>query len=73
MAKSADDGILKTLKSRFEKNAHRHKGIEWGEVEKRIAANKGKLKALAEMESTGGEPDVVGVDKASGFRGRLRI
>jgi hypothetical protein len=58
--------ILGTLKSRFEKNLHRHEGIAWGNVEKRLAADKSKLKSLAEMDRTGGEPDVVGRDGATG-------
>jgi hypothetical protein len=66
MAKSSDDGILETLKARFEKNMRRHKGIEWSAVEARLGAGKAKLKALAEMERTGGEPDVIGLDGSTG-------
>ena len=58
--------LLKALKARFEKNLHRHKGLEWAKVEARLAANPGKLWSLQEMERTGGEPDVVGQDKKSG-------
>ncbi|MBS1954426.1 MAG: DUF4256 domain-containing protein [Cyanobacteria bacterium SZAS-4] len=61
---SAD--LLKTLKSRFEKNANRHKGIEWSKVEAKLKSHPEKLWSLNEMENTGGEPDVVGVDKKSG-------
>jgi len=55
--------LLHTLKMRFEKNANRHKDIEWAKVQLKLEANPGKLWSLNEMEKTGGEPDVVGHDK----------
>ncbi len=55
--------LLSTLKSRFEKNMNRHKGIEWPGVQLKLESNAGKIWSLNEMESTGGEPDVVGYDK----------
>jgi hypothetical protein len=58
--------LLNTLKSRFEQAANRHKGLQWAEVQARLEANAQKLWSLNEMERTGGEPDVVGQDKASG-------
>ena len=58
--------LLKGLKARFEKNLNRHKGLEWVKVQSRLEANAEKLWSLNEMESTGGEPDVVGQDKKSG-------
>ena len=58
--------LLKTLKARFEKNKNRHKGIEWTKVQAKLEANPGKLWSLNEMETTGGEPDVVGHDKKTG-------
>ncbi len=58
--------LLKVLKSRFEKNVGRHKGLEWDKVEARLEANPTKLWSLHEMEKTGGEPDVVGHDKKTG-------
>jgi len=60
------EALLGTLKARFEKNRNRHKGLEWAEVEARLAANPGKLGSLREMEATGGEPDVVGRDEKTG-------
>lgn len=60
------EDLLKTLSLRFEKNPNRHKGLDWPAVEKRLKANPGKLRALQEMERTGGEPDVVGRDRKSG-------
>ncbi|NTW72600.1 MAG: DUF4256 domain-containing protein [Eubacteriaceae bacterium] len=58
--------LLSTLKTRFEKNMNRHDGLEWAKVQGRIEANTEKLGSLNEMEITGGEPDVVGLDKKTG-------
>lgn len=58
--------LLKTLKDRFAKNMNRHKGIEWADVQARLEAKPTKLLSLFEMETTGGEPDVVGYDKKTG-------
>ncbi|MEZ2440252.1 DUF4256 domain-containing protein [Chitinophaga sp. RCC_12] len=55
--------LLSVLKTRFEKNKHRHKGLDWAKVQAKLEANPGKLWSLDEMELTGGEPDVVGYDK----------
>lgn len=60
------DELLKALKTRFEKNMNRHKGLEWAKVQARLEANPEKLRSLHEMERTGGEPDVVGHDKGTG-------
>jgi len=58
--------LLGVLKTRFEKNMHRHKGIEWAKVQAKLEANQEKLWSLNEMETTGGEPDVVGHDTKTG-------
>lgn len=58
--------LLSILKTRFEKNKPRHKGLEWDKVQTKLQANPEKLWSLNEMEITGGEPDVVGHDKKSG-------
>jgi hypothetical protein len=58
--------LLRLLKARFEKNRNRHKGLEWAEVQAKLEANTEKLWSLNEMESTGGEPDIVGHDKKTG-------
>ncbi|MDY0076583.1 MAG: DUF4256 domain-containing protein [Bacteroidales bacterium] len=57
--------LLETLKSRFENNLNRHKDIEWTQVQAKLESNPSKLWSLNEMEKTGGEPDVVGYDKAT--------
>jgi hypothetical protein len=58
--------LLTTLKTRFEKQTQRHAGIAWADVQTRLEANPVKLWSLHEMERTGGEPDVVGQDNATG-------
>src|SRR5437868_15174054 len=58
--------LLKALKARYEKNMSRHKGLEWAKVQLKLEANAEKLWSLHEMESTGGEPDVVDHDKKTG-------
>lgn len=58
--------IIDLLKTRFEKNPERHKGIKWQDVAKKLERDAGKLRSLAMMEETGGEPDVIGFDKKSG-------
>jgi hypothetical protein len=60
------DELLSALKARFEKNMERHKGLEWAPVQAKLEANAEKLRSLNEMERTGGEPDVIGVDKKTG-------
>lgn len=63
--KEAGD-LMGVLKTRFEKNMKRHKGVDWAMVEKRLEGKGEKLWSLNEMEASGGEPDVVGVDKKTG-------
>jgi hypothetical protein len=58
--------LLRAMKTRFEKNMNRHKGLEWAKVQAKLAANTEKLWSLHEMERTGGEPDVVGHDIKTG-------
>ena len=58
--------LIKVLKTRFEKNMKRHKGLEWAKVQAKLEADPGKLRSLDEMEISEGEPDVVGFDKKTG-------
>lgn len=60
------ESLLGTLKERFGKNGTRHEGVAWSEVEARLEASPEKLFSLKRMEETGGEPDVVGRDSATG-------
>jgi hypothetical protein len=58
--------LLGALKDRFEKNMNRHKGLDWAKVQATLEARAEKLWSLHEMESTGGEPDVVDHDRKTG-------
>ncbi len=58
--------LLSELKTRFEENMNRHKGLEWAKVRAKLEGNAEKLWSLSEMDRTGGEPDVVGFDKKTG-------
>ncbi|MDD4080967.1 MAG: DUF4256 domain-containing protein [Eubacteriales bacterium] len=58
--------LLDTLKARFENNMPRHRGVTWDEVLRRLERNPDKLRSLNRMEETGGEPDVVEMDKKTG-------
>ena len=58
--------LIGTLKARFEKNMKRHKNIEWAKLQTKLGANTEKLWPLSEMERTGGEPDIVGLDEKTG-------
>lgn len=60
------DTLLQTLRSRFEAHPHRHPGLTWTAVQARIESNGARLRSLDEMEQSGGEPDVVGVDAKTG-------
>jgi hypothetical protein len=64
--KTESEALLSVLKARFEKNMNRHKGLEWAKVQAKLEANPEKLRSLNEMESTGGEPDVVGYNEQTG-------
>lgn len=58
--------LLMTLQDRFEENMNRHKGLEWPKIKAKLEAQPEKLSSLNAMESTGGEPDVVGYDEKTG-------
>ncbi|MCM1959881.1 DUF4256 domain-containing protein [Acinetobacter modestus] len=57
--------LLGILKKRFEKNMHRHKGLNWADIEEQLQQQPEKLWALIQMEETGGDPDVVSFDSKS--------
>ena len=59
------DELISVLKARFEKNRNRHQGIDWADVQAKLEANPEKLWSLDDMETTGGEPDVVGYDSTT--------
>jgi hypothetical protein len=60
------DQLLRTLEARFEEHMERHPGLAWRAVHARLAPNGARLWSLNEMEQSGGEPDVVGVDATTG-------
>jgi hypothetical protein len=65
MTPAKRDDLIQVLKTRFEENMQRHPGVTWASVVARVEGNRAALKALAAMEASGGEPDVIGAD-ASG-------
>jgi hypothetical protein len=60
------DDLLRTVRARFEAHPHRHAGLEWTAVQARLESNAARLWSLDEMEQSGGEPDVVALDSATG-------
>jgi hypothetical protein len=58
--------LLRASQARFEQNVNRHDSLEWAKVQTNLEVKAEKLWSLNEMESTGGEPDVVGYDKKTG-------
>jgi hypothetical protein len=60
------EGLIRVLQTRFEKNINRHRELEWAKLQARLEAFPEKLWSLHEMERTGGEPDLVGEDAATG-------
>lgn len=66
LTKEQRERILEILKDRFEKNMVRHKGLVWADLQAALERKPEKLWSLNEMETTGGEPDVVGRDSQTG-------
>jgi hypothetical protein len=66
MSPEQSEELLKTLKVRFEQNMNRHSGLEWSKIQAKLEAHPERLSSLNAMESTGGEPDIVGYDKKTG-------
>lgn len=66
LTSSQSEELLGILKVRFETHQNRHKGIHWAEVYARLQDRPERLWSLNEMEQTGGEPDVVGFEIATG-------
>lgn len=58
--------LLQTLQDRFEKNMGRHNGLDWPKIQAKLKGQPEKLASLHAMESTGGEPDVIGCDEKTG-------
>lgn len=60
------NALLSTLRARFEGNMDRHKGFSWAQAAARLDARPDRLPALQAMEESGGDPDVTGIDQATG-------
>ena len=58
--------MIDILKSRFEQNMTRHPDLTWEDVDARLKENPDALKVLRSMEESGGEPDIIGIDRTSG-------
>lgn len=65
LSQQEQNNLLKTLKSRFDKNMSRHKGVDWKKIEAKLIKSPEKLWSLSQMEKTGGEPDVVVNEKGT--------
>ena len=66
LPKEQQEKFLNTLKLRFKRNMHYHKELEWSKIQARLESQPEKLWSLQQMEETGGEPDVIFLDKKSG-------
>jgi hypothetical protein len=66
MTKEEVSSLLDTLEKRFQSNSGRHAGIAWEDVKARLSNQPEKIAALQAMENSGGEPDVVDLDKQNG-------
>lgn len=60
------NALLTTLETRFAQHASRHIGISWNEVLDALRRHPDAPRVLSAMESSGGEPDVIGRDAATG-------
>lgn len=58
--------LLSMLENRFRMNMNRHKGLVWDDIRSKLDSRPEMVRALSEMERTGGEPDVIGRDKKTG-------
>lgn len=66
MKAQPSEPLLQRLKQRFERHLSRHRDVAWAEVQSRLERDPAALQALRRMEDSGGEPDVVGRDDATG-------
>jgi len=58
--------LLALLEARFETHPQRHPDLAWATVARRLETRPEALLSLWKMEASGGEPDVIDVDLASG-------
>lgn len=58
--------LISLLYNRFVKNSHRHRELDWPSIQQKLEAQPKKMWSLNQMETTGGEPDVLTFDKSTG-------
>ena len=58
--------MLEILKNRFQDHIHFHQELQWADVENRLRENPDVMEVLRKMEESGGEPDTIGFDEATG-------
>jgi hypothetical protein len=58
--------LIETVSARFGTHARRHPDVRWSDVLARLEKSASALESLAAMEASGGEPDVIGRDPATG-------
>jgi len=57
--------LISMLKTRFEKNMKRHSHVSWKEVQSKIEIDSELQETILQLESTGGEPDIVVFDEST--------
>lgn len=62
LSKVESQEFLAQLKERFQNNMLRHQDVTWETIEEKLMENPEKLWSLQQMETSGGEPDVVQFD-----------
>ncbi|WP_343565777.1 DUF4256 domain-containing protein [Sphingobacterium sp.] len=64
---ATDQAVLyEVLKQRFETNMNRHQDFAWEQIQHKLEENPAKVWSLHQMEQSGGEPDVIGIDPVNG-------
>jgi hypothetical protein len=58
--------LITSLRDRFARFPQRHEGVSWSDVEARLDTHPAALDTLLAMEQSGGEPDVIARDAATG-------
>lgn len=66
MTSNSFTDLIGVLQRRFEKHRRRHPALDWHAVQARLDSHPEHLPALQQMENTGGEPDVIAYDEATG-------
>ena len=66
LSEAEQTALLSMLTDRFAANPGRHAGLAWEVALQRLLSHPEKLWSLQQMETSGGEPDVIGWEPASG-------